>query len=63
MFFYSDFFYVFTQGGIMKKEENQEKMLLLYEQPDLEVIEFSLEESIATSGDFGYSTICGEQQY
>ena len=56
------FFYVFIQGAIMK-EENKEKMLLPYEQPNLEVIEFSLEESIATSGDFGYSTICGEQQY
>ena len=43
------------------KQENGKK--LIYEKPDIEVIEFSLEDSIATSMDFGPSTICGEQTY
>lgn len=30
-----------------------------YEAPDLEVVEFELEDSIAASGDFGPDTICG----
>lgn len=30
-----------------------------YETPDLEVIEFDLEDSIAASGNFGPDTICG----
>ncbi len=34
-----------------------------YERPTLEVIEFDLEDSIATSMDFGPSTICGEQTW
>ncbi len=36
---------------------------MIYEKPDIEVIEFSLEDSIATSMDFGPSTICGEQTF
>jgi hypothetical protein len=34
-----------------------------YERPTIEIIEFSLEDSIATSMDFGPSTICGEQTW
>ncbi len=30
-----------------------------YEAPDLEVIEFEIEDSIAASGNFGPDTICG----
>jgi hypothetical protein len=32
----------------------------IYETPELEIIEFELEDSIAASGDFGSGTICGE---
>lgn len=32
-----------------------------YEKPEIEVVEFTLQDSIATSGDFGYGTICSEQ--
>jgi hypothetical protein len=32
-----------------------------YETPKLEVVEFELEDSIAASGDFGSSTMCGEE--
>ncbi len=38
-----------------KKEE--------YVKPMIEIIEFSLEESIATSLDFGPSTMCGEEMW
>ena len=34
-----------------------------YVKPDIKGIEFSLEDSIATSMDFGPSTICGEQTF
>ncbi|MDD3124094.1 MAG: hypothetical protein PHC62_11405 [Candidatus Izemoplasmatales bacterium] len=34
-----------------------------YERPVIEIIEFSLEESIALSGDFGDGTLCGEQLF
>jgi hypothetical protein len=37
--------------GFMKKE--------LYETPQIEIIEFELEDSIAASGDFGSNTFCG----
>ena len=39
------------------KEKKKEKEV--YETPDLEVIEFELEDSIAASGNFGPDTICG----
>ena len=44
----------------MQKKQNEK---LVYEQPVIEVIEFTLEDSIATSMDFGPSTICGEQTF
>jgi len=34
-----------------------------YVNPEIEVIEFQLEESIATSLDFGPSTMCGEEMW
>jgi len=34
-----------------------------YETPTIEVVTFALEESIATSGDFGSATLCGEEIY
>ena len=37
----------------------KEKKKETYETPDLEVIEFELEDSIAASGNFGPDTICG----
>lgn len=37
------------------------KKLETYETPIIEVIEFELEDSIATSGDFGAGAICGEE--
>ncbi len=36
-----------------------EKKKELYETPEIEVIQFELEDSIAASGDFGSSTVCG----
>lgn len=33
----------------------------VYETPSIEVIEFELEDSIASSGDFGSGAICGEE--
>lgn len=45
------------------KETQTDVRKLPYETPDIEVIEFSLEESIATSGALGYSTLCGEETY
>jgi hypothetical protein len=38
-----------------------EKKKETYETPKLEVVEFELEDSIAASGDFGSSTMCGEE--
>jgi hypothetical protein len=38
-------------------EKKKEK----YETPILEVIEFELEDSIAASGDFGPTTMCGDE--
>jgi hypothetical protein len=32
-----------------------------YETPELEVIEFELEDSIAASGDFGPDLVCGAE--
>jgi len=37
----------------MREKEN-------YETPEIEVIEFELEDSIALSGDLGSTTICSE---
>ena len=45
------------------KKENELPGLLEYEKPELEVIEFELEESIATSGGLGNSTFCGEEVF
>lgn len=45
------------------KKENENQILLEYEKPELEVIEFVLEESIATSGVLGSSTFCGEEVF
>lgn len=35
----------------------------VYETPSIEIIEFDLEDSIASSGDFGSDTICGEEMW
>jgi hypothetical protein len=35
----------------------------VYETPKLEIVEFELEDSIAVSGDFGSSTMCGEEMF
>jgi len=35
----------------------------IYEIPEIEIIEFTLEESIALSGDFGSGTICSEELF
>ena len=40
-----------------KKEKIIEKEI--YEVPQLEIVEFELEDSIAASGNFGPDTICG----
>jgi len=40
--------------------KEKKKVLEKYEEPQIEIIEFELEDSIAASGDFGSSTICGE---
>jgi hypothetical protein len=46
------------EGGIMMhKEKIKEKEI--YETPDLEIVEFELEDSSAASGNFGPDTICG----
>ena len=45
------------------KQTLSEKEKLIYETPVMEVVEFTLEESIATSGDFGSATLCGEEIY
>jgi hypothetical protein len=45
------------------RKENDNQTLLDYERPELEVIEFELEESIATSGTLGQSTFCGEEVF
>jgi len=34
----------------------------VYESPQIEVIEFDLEDSIAASGDFGSNTFCGGEE-
>jgi hypothetical protein len=47
----------------MKKENEIEILQETYEKPDLEVIQFELEESIATSGTLGSSTFCGEEVF
>jgi len=52
----------YLRGNKMKQINqpmNQEKAI--YETPTIEIVEFSLEESIALSGDFGSGTICGEE--
>ena len=45
--------------GYMVKKEVDER--LIYETPAIELVKFELEESIATSGDFGSGTLCGEE--
>ena len=42
----------------MRKETMKKE---IYEQPVIEIIEFTLEESIALSTNFGDGTICSEQ--
>lgn len=37
--------------------------LMPYEQPTIEIVTFELDESIATSSDFGSATLCGEEIY
>jgi hypothetical protein len=39
------------------------KVLEKYEEPVIEIIEFTLEDSIALSEDFGSSTICSEGRF
>lgn len=51
-----------VSGDISRMHKKQHEKLV-YEQPVIEVIEFTLEDSIATSMDFGPSTICGEQTF
>lgn len=41
----------------MRKEKKE-----VYESPQIEVIEFELEDSIAASGDFGSGTFCGGEE-
>jgi len=41
----------------------KENEKLVYEAPVIEIIEFALIDSIATSGDFGSATLCGEEIY
>jgi hypothetical protein len=41
----------------MKKDQEDR---VSYEKPEVEIIEFELEDSIATSGDFGSGAICTE---
>jgi hypothetical protein len=42
---------------MMKETDNR----LEYTKPEVEIIEFQLEESIAASNDFGSNTMCGEE--
>lgn len=41
----------------MKKDKKE-----VYVSPQIEVIEFELEDSIAASGDFGSGTFCGGEE-
>lgn len=43
-----------NKGGKMKETKKE-----VYETPKMEVVEFELEDSIATSGNFGSNTLCG----
>ncbi len=43
----------------MVKKETEER--LIYETPAIELVKFELDESIASSGDFGSATLCGEE--
>lgn len=42
------------------KEGQEINKLEKYEKPEIEIVEFALEDSIATSGDYGYGAICTE---
>ncbi|MCF7924723.1 MAG: hypothetical protein K9L64_06455 [Candidatus Izimaplasma sp.] len=42
----------------MKKKQKE-----IYESPQIDVIEFELEDSIAVSGDYGSSTTCGDEAF
>jgi len=44
--------------GVMSVMESTKQP---YESPDVQVIEFTLDSTIATSGDFGSATLCGEE--
>ncbi|MFW5794491.1 MAG: hypothetical protein ACOCV1_03300 [Bacillota bacterium] len=41
----------------------KEKQKEIYESPQIEVIEFELEDSIAASGDYGSDTTCGDESF
>jgi hypothetical protein len=45
----------------MQKQAPEERKQ--YETPEVELVTFELEECIATSGDFGSGTLCGEEVY
>ena len=45
------------------KEQEKKPVLMDYEKPDLEIIEFELQESITASSLSGYTTMCGEEIY
>jgi hypothetical protein len=47
----------------MKESLQEKETRLIYETPTIEIVEFALEESIASSGDFGSATLCGEEIY
>jgi len=42
------------------KEEQKMIQKETYEKPEIEIVEFALEDSIATSGEFGSGAICTE---
>jgi len=53
-------FLIEKKGGHNMKEKQQREQ---YEKPTVEIIDFTIEESIATSLDFGPSTLCGEEMW
>jgi hypothetical protein len=44
---------------MMKDDKTKE----IYEKPTVEIVEFTLEESIAVSGNFGPTTFCNDDTY
>jgi hypothetical protein len=55
--FYNEFYKINIKGKNMRKDKKE-----IYESPQIEVIEFELEDSIAASGDFGSGTFCGGEE-